>query len=71
MTTTDAGPQSCYAEEIATLHGMFTSERQTLALMEEWLRQGKRKAAVLGAIMSTKRRIEALTTAIEALGGAL
>jgi len=64
---TASGPKSCYPEEIATLREMLEEQRKKLARI---------KCAIQSPDVSRlrvyiTRRIEALTTAIEALGGAL
>lgn len=64
---TGAGPQSCYPEDVATLREMLTEQRQQLESMS----YRHATAAVTWARAQSERRIEALTTAIEALGGAL
>jgi hypothetical protein len=60
-------PQSCYAEEIETLRVMVADERTKL---ERWSEKPPSGAAAR-AMSGCMDRIEALTTAIEALGGAL
>ena len=64
-------PQSCYPDEIETLREMITSERETLPALEQAWAEGKRIASVSWSIVQIKRRIEALTTAIDVMGGAL
>ena len=59
-TTTD-GPQSCYPEEIETLREMLT----------ELVHGLPHPAAHIAGTVTNTSRIDALKTAIEALGGAL
>jgi protein tyrosine phosphatase (PTP) superfamily phosphohydrolase (DUF442 family) len=68
MTNATTTPQSCYQDEIETLREMLTDEQRTLAHCET----RTRPTAMTGLNASnSRRRIEALRTAIEALGGAL
>ena len=69
--TPETAPQSCYPEEIETLRDILARESETLPALEQAYAEGKRIASVTWAIERTKRRIEALRTAIEVLGGAL
>ena len=62
MTNVNAEPQSCYPEEIETLREMLADERAMLATPIG-------SASFYRA--KHEKRIEALRTAIEALGGAL
>jgi hypothetical protein len=66
-----AGPQSCYPAEIATLRELLDEQRGILPLLQQKRAEGRRLASVVWAIAKCEQRIEALTTAIEALGGAL
>lgn len=65
------GPQTCYSDEIATLREMLDEQRGILPLLEQKRAGGKRMASVVWAIAKCEQRIDALRTAIEALGGAL
>jgi len=65
------GPQSCYPVEIATLRELLDEQRGILPLLQQKRAEGKRLASVVWAIAKCEQRIEALQTAIEALGGAL
>ena len=58
--TTNESPQSCYPEEVHTLREMLDEQRGILPMLRVTL-----------AIAKCKQRIDALQTAIEALGGAL
>lgn len=78
MATTDDGPQSCYPEDVETLREMLTDyqammgaiERGIAAFRERW-GETPLNAATITRQAFVERRIEALRTAIEALGGAL
>jgi len=56
----EAEPQSCYPDEIKTLRAMLREERKRLEACNNTL-----------DVLVSEDRIEALRTAIEALGGAL
>ena len=60
-------PQSCYPETVATLREMIAGEQERI----EMLTDKPVTASRAYSIGVSTRRIEALTTAIEALGGAL
>jgi hypothetical protein len=60
-------PQSCYPAEINTLVDMLDEQHDRLATLKEC----NPTSGVRYSLGQTKKRIEALTTAIEALGGAL
>ena len=64
-------PEPVYQAEVETLHEMLDRERETLPALEQAYAEGKRIASVSWAIVQVKRRIEALQTAIEVMGGAL
>ena len=67
-----SGPQSCYPAEIETLREMLDSNQAVLASLEAGAMDTEASPeSVAGAKRLTARRIEALRTAIEALGGAL
>lgn len=67
--------ESCYPDEIETIRGMLAEEREKLSVLDGYYAQtvdGKvRSAANVEGRLKCRSRIEALTTAIEALGGAL
>ena len=67
MTNATTTPQTCYPEEIETLREMLADERERIEILTA------EPVATLRAysIAVSQRRIEALRTAIEALGGAL
>jgi D-mannonate dehydratase len=60
-------PQSCYPEEIETLREMLEKQMGRL----ETLECCNQTSSIRRSRKMTERRIEALETAIEALGGAL
>lgn len=65
-------PQSRYPDAIQTLREMFDSNRSVLASLEAGTMDDEASPeSVSGAKRLTARRVEALMTAIEALGGAL
>ncbi len=66
-----SGPQSCYPAEIETLREMLREERERLDVSERGIAEGRAIAGYLWNKDQAGRRIEALRTAIEALGGAL
>lgn len=74
MASHDTSPEPVYADEIETLREMLKEEyARVVSLRAESERRGggTPTAAGLWAVQRSSRRIEALTTAIEALGGAL
>ena len=70
MTNATTAPQSCYPEEIETLRVMLDMEHSRMRMLNA------RTPTMAGStlcctISQCEKRIEALRTAIEALGGAL
>lgn len=65
--------ESCYPDEIKTLHEMLKDERERMAPLQSEIdrRSPHAPAGILWAHAMCERKIEALRTAIEALGGAL
>ena len=64
---TDAGPQSCYPVDVETLRGMLDEQLEKASTLAGC----NGTSGILYSRKMTARRIEALTMAIEALGGAL
>ena len=67
MTNATTAPQSCYPEEIETLREMLEEQVEKA----ETLKGCNPTRGIVYSRRQTERRIEALQTAIEALGGAL
>jgi len=63
----NAEPRSCYPEDIEMLRAMIADERERMDMLCDKPLTASR-AYSMGV---SQRRIDALTTAIEALGGAL
>ena len=68
---THDGPKSCYPEDVATLREMLAEVRESLADAEQGIADRRAIADYTWKKAQSERRIEALQTAIEALGGAL
>ena len=71
VALSDPGPRYCYAKEIATLRRILRDEHEALAERVSKPEWRTRRASVQNAIEESNRRIEALTAAIKAVGGAL
>jgi len=79
MTTqNNAAPQSCYPEEIETLREMLDQEEHLLRGFCNYRASdftpphpSISRVDILAGIERSKRRVDALRTAIEALAGAL
>lgn len=64
-------PESCYQAEVATLREMLEESQRMLDLLESESGGGYQQRWKLKQIVDHRARVEALQTAIEALGGAL
>lgn len=64
-------PQCCYPAEVATLHELLDESKKMLDLYERERGGGYKQRWHLKQLASYRARVEALKTAIEALGGAL
>jgi hypothetical protein len=74
MTNATKAPQSCYPEEIETLREMLTNEHERAEMFSEQMALPEYKNRTRQIAYSRgvcEKRIEALRTAIEALGGVL
>lgn len=60
-------PQSCYPDEIKTLREMLADELERMDMLAD----RSETAAIIYSRAVSARRLEALATAIEALGGVL
>ena len=67
MTNVNAEPQSCYPDEIETLRAMMDEQIERLATLEGC----NNTSGIRYSRKMTEKRIDAIVTAIEALGGAL
>lgn len=63
----EAAPQSCYPDDIEMLRAMIADERERIDMLGDKPLTASRAYSMA----VSQRRIDALTTAIEALGGAL
>lgn len=67
----NAKPESVYAADVETLREMLKEEQERLADAEQGITDGRALAGYIWNKARATRRIEALTTAIEVMGGAL
>lgn len=78
FTAREDGPQSCYPDDVKALHEMLSEQREALEVLDGDIATFRKRwgqtplnARTIWMHDRAEKRIEALRTAIEALGGAL